>query len=626
MRRALLVALALGPLAAAADPPEAGEGEGASTEEVVVNADRVAEAARPDTSLRLTGRQLRERGITDLGQALDLVFDTTVRASGRQLTQVDMRGGRKGGVLLLLDGVPVSDPFFGSFDVAAIPATDIAEIRVSLTPASPLDGPGGSAGVIEVLTRSASGPPFARAQAQGSTAPSGLASATGRLGLADGVGLRASASAGVDGREVPVTLRDGSGRTVATEGRQGSAGIRVEARGGGRKLSLDLAASDRAYLIPPGETPGAGISRVPDEKVLRGVLGGDLRLDGTLASFRAYSVYEDHRGVNYEDGSLDRVATREHIRSYRAGGVAQIDVPLGADARLTAATHVLVEGGEDDVRVNGGGPDTSGSSPVLEPALGALWLTTSWLTLDGAAGVAVPLGDGRASPWPEAKVTATVTPLDALQMRLVGARKGRLPSLRDRFSPTQGNPAIGPEIGTSAEATVVFRPLPGTSLELAGYWRRTDGLIRNPPVGSGQGAGVENAGDVTVRGIEAKAEASPLPWLGFGAAWADADAQSDALGDDPLDFFPAHHGEVFATVRPTTGAGVWGRLRYVGSRLDNGVTLDPYTTLDAAAWARLGAVRLALRGENLADRRYDVRAGVPAYGRTLYATVEGSLE
>src|SRR5688572_9048142 len=84
-------------------------------QEIEVSEERLAEAARQDTDLRLTGRQLVERGVTNLGQALDLLPDVSVRVQGRGGVQADLRGGRKGAVMVILDGAPIAEPFNGNF-------------------------------------------------------------------------------------------------------------------------------------------------------------------------------------------------------------------------------------------------------------------------------------------------------------------------------------------------------------------------------------------------------------------------------------------------------------------------------------------------------------------------------
>ena len=71
-----------------------------------------------DTEVRLTGEELAQRGATDLASALALLPDVSVRDAGRGGFNVDIRGARKGAVRVLVDGVSVTDPYYGTFDVA----------------------------------------------------------------------------------------------------------------------------------------------------------------------------------------------------------------------------------------------------------------------------------------------------------------------------------------------------------------------------------------------------------------------------------------------------------------------------------------------------------------------------
>ena len=112
-----------------------------------------------DTEVRLTGEQLAARGAIDLATALALLPDVTVRDAGRGGFNLDIRGARKGAV---------SDP---DRRRAASPIRTTARSTSrrsrsptscrsasSTTPQSPIDGPGGPGGVIEVHTRDAIGP------------------------------------------------------------------------------------------------------------------------------------------------------------------------------------------------------------------------------------------------------------------------------------------------------------------------------------------------------------------------------------------------------------------------------------------------------------------------------------
>ena len=120
---------------------------------------RPAVAGGDDRDLRRAARQAvrsRYRGAADrrtarrtrCGRSRDGAWlpDVTVRDAGRGGFNIDIRGARKGAVSVLVDGVLVTDPYYGTFDVSTIPITDIVQIRVSTTPQSPIDGPGGPGG------------------------------------------------------------------------------------------------------------------------------------------------------------------------------------------------------------------------------------------------------------------------------------------------------------------------------------------------------------------------------------------------------------------------------------------------------------------------------------------------
>src|SRR5262245_26753617 len=96
----------LAPAAASAD-----EGGGPSQSyETVVRGRTRSRRVSEDGELKLSGKELAERGAHDLSDALDLLPEVRVRPAGRGGFQVDLRGGRKGMVTVLIDGVPIDEP------------------------------------------------------------------------------------------------------------------------------------------------------------------------------------------------------------------------------------------------------------------------------------------------------------------------------------------------------------------------------------------------------------------------------------------------------------------------------------------------------------------------------------
>jgi hypothetical protein len=525
--------------------------------------------------------------------------------------------------MIIMDGVPVSDPFTGNFDATSIPSTDIAEIRIALTPASPLDGPGGDAGLIEVITYAATGPSRARAFAQASDSPGGVLSATVRTELGAGVYARASGGGSTGDHAFAVTLPSGSASSVREDSRNGNAALRFERRSETGGLSADLAFSRQKFFIPPGDDRGAQLQIVNRQDLFRGSLAGERRIGPLLLSARAYSVVLDRDGTSFSDATLAS-PVNETTFVHRTGGVAQGDYALSRELRLTSVTYLIVEGGRDRLS---GGPTSAGASTVVEPAAGFFYTPVPWLAIDGAGGAAIPAGVP-ASPWPEAKLTTTLTATSAVQVKLTAVRKGRVPTVRERFAAGNGNPSLKPELGTSAEVTLLYKPVRWIAADVAPFYRRTEQFIRLNQTGAMQ----INSGTYDLYGLEARVEARPAPWAGIGAAYAFAHvqpqtgSQAGKGGTIGLDNLPEHRGEIWANLRYESIAGLWARVRYTGEMTDQGRQLGAYTTLDAAIFGRVDDVQITLRVENALDASYSMRLNVAGFGRTFFLGLEGTIQ
>lgn len=592
-----------------------------SSYHVTVRGRRLAEPSRADTTIRITRVELEERGVTNLAQAMDLITDTQVRPQGRGGYQVNIRGARKGSVLILIDGVPMSDVYNGNFDLTSIAATDIEEIRVSMTPASPLDGPGGNGGVIEVRTRSATGPNEARMASQASNAPSGYAAITARGGLPGDVFVRLSGGGNLSNRDLAAVMPDRSEGTLNENSRSMAGGVRLERKFGSTNASLDFSAARRRFLVPPLELETALVTDVDHEDLFRGVVGVQSPQGAWLLSAHAFMMVLDHQERAFDNAALTTQRSRTELDARRFGANAQADVLIGDALRLTFAAHAIYESANYAL-ITMRTQTTDGSVGTAEPAAGLTWTINEWLALDASAGVAFPIGTD-ATPWPEAKVWLTFEPMQELEVKLIGARKGRAPVLRELYEAGDGNLGIDPEMGTAAELAVRANLFPWLVTTTSAYWRTTQGLIR---LDQETRSMLVNIGDLTVSGFEVRADLFREEPISGGVSYAFAHATSDALGEDPLDFFPGHRAEAWIGGHYERNAGTWLRAKYTGERGDNGVTLYDYVTVDAALWWSFDKVQLSLRADNLLDQEYQQRSMVGGYGRTLFVGIEGVID
>jgi outer membrane cobalamin receptor len=586
----------------------------AAGEVIVVWDERPEKPFDRDTELRLTGDDLAALGVANLGDALALVPEVTVRAAGRGGQNLDIRGARKAAVRVLVDGVPLEDPYYGTFDLTTIPITDIEQIRVATSPSSPIDGPGGPGGVIEVHTRDAIGDRDVIGRAAGDTLPTAAAAATGRGNLSPAWGLRASLTGTLGDHAYAVP-----GGTVDDESHFGGGALRVEwrpAKQDRRRAVLDVAGFQRAFLVPPADEDLAVVTRVDSEVGARATAAYEDRLGQVQIAARAHGTTDHRIARYYDDASLSDETGLEDMTANRAGASFLANRPLARTMQLIGAAHLVTE----DARVEDEtAAATAGRSTIGELA-GGWQYEAGIVRIDGAGGVAIPLGVGE-HPWPEGKLSVGVSPVPAVTFTATVARKGRLPTLRERYRLDVGNTGLDPEMTSFAEMAVEIAPTAGVKVEASSWVRRQSGLITL----DGPTRMLVNLGEVDFGGIDARAEVTPDRHVSLAAAWSFVDAQ-DATADEPLDNLPAHRLQGQVKLVPGGHVTALGRVSWSASRMDRGIELAPYTDVEAElTWAPTDRWLVSARGDDLLDSRWDLHAGIPSVGRTIMIAVQAEL-
>ena len=582
-----------------------------------------------DTEVRLTGEQLAARGAVDLGTALALLPDINVRDAGRGGFNIDIRGARKGAVSILIDGVLVSDPYYGTFDVSTIPITDIVQIRVATTPQSPIDGPGGPGGVIEVHTRDAIGAQLVIARATGDTLLGFGVSGTMRVALAHDWALRASASQAWGGRALDLPM----GQSLDEERHAATGAARLEYRHGDRRIALDAFVDDRHYINPPSDVDPSQILLADREATQRVSAKLDDKF-GTLqlqAEVWFHHLYRRSRYFAPGDINLVNATQLENLDASRSGGQVLVTRPIGKDWRWAASASFDRDGADVYNLAN---VLTSGVVQLSELA-GDVQYEHKTVRVDGAVGVAIPMGVG-ADPWPEAKLVGRWRPRFG-DVTLVGtiARKGRLPSLRERFDPTDGNPALGPEMIDHAEVRALYQLNDRVRVELAPFYKHTTGTIRasTDPMMIGK---LINLGTLDFWGADAIARVRVHRTTELGAAYDYVRVREEGTAtmpavNDPLDRLPHNRAEGWVQYTPERRFALLARVRYFGSSIAQGTTVPAYTLVEATATWQISRTYLAvLRGDDLLDARPETNSiGNAIYhapGRTITLIVQGQWD
>jgi len=598
-----------------------------------------------DTAVRLTGEELARRGAVDLGTALALLTDVNVRDAGRGGSNIDIRGARKGAVSIFIDGVLVSDPYYGTFDVSSIPITDIVQIRVATTPQSPIDGPGGSGGVIEVHTRDAIGSQVVVARVTGDSLPTFGMSGTARAAVAKHTAVRIAASGLMGARdlEAPTTATPfGEGKRAAT----GSA--RVEYRKGDRRAVVDGFLDDRHYISPPADT--GTILMIDRETTLRASAKGDDKIGKLQLQGQTWVSSLKRRSRFFNDVAFTDELNFEELSATRVGGMALATAPFAKDFRWAASATV----DREDARVETRNDQVSeGDITTTELAIDGQY-ERKRLRVDVAGGVAIPVGVG-ADPWPEAKLVGKYRPRQDLELTATAGYKGRVPTLRERFDLATGNPALGPELAQHAEVRAIWEgfrtpslgtpddPKPRVRVEAAPFVRKTKGTPRVCPTQDqcpGDTVGKLSALDDTrFYGVDVSARVKLERRVEVGGSYdyikacelgSSKGCHVDSAmmgGADPIDRLPRHRADAWVQVQPLPRLSALARVRYAGSAIDRTMTTDSYTLVEANVTAELSHEYLAvLRIDDALDVRPETRAGFRTAGRVITVVFQGTWE
>lgn len=574
-------------------------------------------------------------------------------------------GNASSRALLVLDGVPQTDPFGGWVNWPAYDPSDLSEIRVVRGGGSVANGPGALAGTIEMVSRADAG---VSAEVDGGSRDS--LEARGRVGLNAGGSLITLSARGErsDGF-VPVT--------EATRGPADEPAPYREWSGRGRWIaplgdSAELQASLDAFH--DWRTRGTGFTASRTNGA-----DGSIRLVGrgswqwsALGYWQWRDLMSSFASVTAGRAQANRVSLQYSVPSHGLGGSVEmrppmpdgIELRLGADARRTTGEsrelYSYVAGDPTRRRAAGGESWTCGAFAEASANVRRATLTGGaridrWRIADGhlfeqtiaTGAVLTDDHDAARSGWlPTARGGIRVPIGSTVTFRSAAYLGWRMPTLNELFRPfragadaTAANPDLDPERLVGGEAGIDYVQGP-VRLSLTGFVNRLKDAIANVTLGQGPGTfpGVgfvgaggtyskrENVKAVKVRGLEASAEWSNGPWdvrAGASLTHARMDASAAAAFLDGLR--PAQTPRLAGSLSVSwqmDRKGAQLMLRRVGAQFDddlNASVLKGATTLDAyAAWPLTRRLQLVARAENIANAL--VMAGINGDGSVERAT------
>lgn len=576
-------------------------------------------------------------------------------------------GNASSRALMVLDGVPQTDPFGGWVAFPAYLPERLASVAITRGGGSGYAGPGALAGTIDLTSGAPADLGALQLRAAYGSRDSVDAAAVGAVTLGSGFVTFAGQYARGDGF-VPVVAEDRGPADRAAPYEQASVALRGVVAIGGAELQANVSGftdrRDRGVDFTRVASDGADASI---RLVKRGRWGWS-----ALAYLQTRQFASGFASVNEPRSAASPTLDQYRVPATGVGGRVEVQPPLaggvtlrlGSDVRhvsgRTQERYSYVANAPTRRRVAGGESSTIGGFADASYQAGALTLNAGgrldrWTITSGSL-VERPLAGGaaltdlafadRSGTEATGRVGAAFA-AGVVTLRAAAYRGWRLPTLNELYRPfrvgadaTAANAALDPERLRGAEIGLDWRPTPALTLRATGYWNRLDGAIANVTIANGpgiflgvgfvSGAGAyrrrENLDAVDARGIEfdGRFESGPLR---IGASYALIDARVRASGiAAALDGLrPAQTAQHQASATLAWHRGDLGgsiTARYAAPQFEddqNNRELADALTFDAVTALPLASgLSAEARAENLTDAR--VEAGISGPGVIERAT------
>jgi len=560
--------------------------------------------------------------------------------SAQGVTLRALGGNATSRALVLLDGVPIADPFFGYVPLNSINPEQLSSIRVTRGGGSGPFGAGALAGTIELQSADAAtlGPFDASLLANNRGATEATASLSQELGAGFGVitgrwdrgqGFFTTA----DDQRVPASAR--------ARFDSWSVGIR-----GAAPLSDTVELQMRAAAFRDDRTlrfDGADSSSEGQDASLRIVGRGDWEFDAL-----AYMQARNFSNIVISSTRFVRVLDQRNTPSTGLGGKFELRPPVGNDHTLRIGADYRHADGElqEDAysaftgaltqRRRAGGVNTNlGLFAENDWSLGALTLTGGlradrtrisegfYRALDASGALVTETIASTRSDWAVSwRAGAAFEASDALTLRAAAYTGMRLPTLNELYRPfvvfpvvTQANAELKNELLEGFEVGFDLMPTEAVSFSLTAFDNRVKNAIANvtlqPNLRQRQ-----NLPAIDAQGVEAvmrvrtgsiKLDGS----LAFTDATIDGRDASLALDSNRPPQTPRWAASATLGWSPKSDWDIALTLRHVGAQFEDDQEIDRLesaTTLGVFAQVPLkDRFKIVLRGENLSDERIATR-------------------
>ncbi|MGA2361915.1 MAG: TonB-dependent receptor [Candidatus Aminicenantales bacterium] len=599
------------------------------TEEIQVigKAPREIPLATVTTIEATTIQQLRP---LDLSEVLNYAPGATVTLGGKGEYTLKLRGIDSGRIALLVDGVPIVEPYFGTFDLKTVSTGGVQSMQITKGPSSVLYGPNTLGGIVNVITRRPTSDPrvyLTLAMGNQNTRGAGADTALqlGKVGVVasalyqDSGGFRYTDPSGVK-----------QDRLLSDYQRFNLSGKVIYNPSSTSEIMINADRYHSAYGIPPTLFGRARYWRFKDWDRTSVSAGGYTSIgDKAFVRFRGYYVSYYNVLDQYANGSMAALSAESTYDNpiYGFFGLGEYSPASWNSLKASVYYEADKTRQQDDTALPWYGYQQKMFSVGLEDHISFL---EDWKLIVGASVDSLRKFIGGTTTKVNPLVGLKYSPIDALDIHISYATKSKFPSMRSLYSFSSGNPDLKSEFGRSFELSATYNK--GFFLTGSFFLNTLRDFINTVLLPDGTRR-YYNINKARINGFELQAQRA---WTcgGFGLdtllnyTFLD---HRDETDNRPLDALPKHNGtfEVGFRALSRLRLGLTGILAseswYWNSSTSALLTIPSYFSLDAVLSYAVGDFEPFIRVTNVFNHYFYTELGFPWRGRFLEVGLKAGL-
>lgn len=586
------------------------------TEEILV----VANAPKDlpiSTVTRLDSTTFEKNRPVDLAEGIKFAPGVYVTAGSKDEYILKLRGMDSRRIVLLVDGIPVYEPYFSSFDLKTVAAGGIDSLQITKGPSSVLYGPNTLGGIVNVVTRRPSaGSELSLNASYGDNNTLSLTLDTNhqwnRLGFAGTFQYQDSDAFVYQDEEIGKTDRMNSDyeRTNLNLKFYYTPSDRTE-------ILFNAGLYFSQYGIPPSlDTSRPRYWRFKNWDRYSFNAGGYTVLGrNSTLHFRAFYVQYDNTLEAFRDQSMTTLNFESTFDNSVYGLYGLLDFNLAPTHTLKTSLTLKkdIARTQDDVDEPWIKYDQGTYSLGIEDHFS---FSDKWRLIGGLSLDYLEKFEGGNTSKVNPLIGFKFSPLDPLSLHLSFSRKSKFPSMRSMYASTSGNPDLVSESGNVWELGFTYSKdfyLTGSVFvtrfkDMIDSVRLLDGTRR-----------FFNIGEAYINGLEMQFQKS-IRWLNVTINYTYLD-HKNVTDDRPLDALAKHNLNFDWVLFPAKNLRVsfLGLIASSSSWYDSfsGEILDipSFASLDIVASYRWGLIEPYVKITNVFDQYFYTEPGYPWRGR-----------